>query len=47
MASHAGLGPDGFADLLLERLSAWSGKAALDDDVTLVIVDFRRNHKTS
>jgi phosphoserine phosphatase RsbU/P len=40
MASQGHLAPDGFADLLLERLATWSGKAALDDDVTLVVVDF-------
>lgn len=46
VASSGALGPDGFADLLLKRLAAWSGKAALDDDVTLVTVDFHRNHES-
>lgn len=45
MKSHIDLTPGGFADLLLERLAAWSGKASLDDDVTLVVVDFHRDHK--
>jgi len=45
MKSHLDLAPGGFADLLLDRLGAWSGKAALDDDVTLVAVDFHGDHK--
>jgi sigma-B regulation protein RsbU (phosphoserine phosphatase) len=44
MKSHIDLTLGGFADLLLERLAAWSGKATLDD-VTLVVVDFHRDHK--
>jgi sigma-B regulation protein RsbU (phosphoserine phosphatase) len=43
--SHIDLAPGDFADLLLERLAAWSGKAALDDDVTIVAVDFQRDYK--
>ena len=43
--SHMDLAPSDFTDLLLERLAAWSGKAVLDDDVTLVAVDFHRAHQ--
>ena len=32
-------GPQGFIDILLERLQEWSGTTSVEDDITIVVVD--------
>ncbi len=44
ITSHASLSAVKFADLLIQRISNWSGKHfGLDDDLTLVVADFKRH----
>jgi len=46
ITSHASLSVGKFADGLIQRISNWSGKhidEALDDDLTLVVADFKNN----
>jgi serine phosphatase RsbU (regulator of sigma subunit) len=46
ISSHAGLSVGNFADGLLQHISSWSGKhldEALDDDLTLVVADFKNS----
>ncbi len=39
LAAHPRLSADRFAEALLDRLASWCSRRALDDDVTLVVVD--------
>ena len=44
--SHANQSAGNFADGLIQRISSWSGKhsdEALDDDLTLVVADFKNS----
>jgi len=46
ITSHASLSAGYFADELIQHISSWSGKhldAALDDDLTLVVADFKNS----
>ena len=46
ITSHASLSVGDFADGLLQHISNWLGKRldeALDDDLTLVVADFKDN----
>ena len=46
ITSHANLSVGNFADGLIQGISTWSGKhigEALDDDLTLVVADFKNN----
>jgi len=46
ITSHANLSVGNFADGLIQRISNWSGKhsgEALDDDLTLVVADFKNS----
>jgi hypothetical protein len=46
ITSHASLSVGDFADGLMQHISNWSGKRldeALDDDLTLVVADFKDN----
>jgi len=44
IASHGNLAAENFADALIQHISSWSGKHlddALDDDLTLIVADFK------
>ena len=44
IASHANLSGGNFTDALIQHISSWSGKPldkALDDDLTLIVADFK------
>ena len=46
ITSHANLSVGNFADGLIQHISSWSGKhidEALDDDLTLVVADFKNS----
>jgi len=46
ITSHASLSVCNFADALVQKISSWSGKhldEALDDDLTLVVVEFENS----
>jgi serine phosphatase RsbU (regulator of sigma subunit) len=44
--AHTSLSADQFADALIEHLFNWSGKRseeALDDDLTLIVADYKHD----
>lgn len=48
ITAHPDLPPAGFADSFLGHLTSWTGKAsakALDDDVTLIVVDIKESER--
>ena len=50
MKAHAELPADEFADTFIEHLFNWSGKRtekSLDDDLTLIVVDYQYGRSSS